>query len=167
MPMILGGAALVLVLILVLVNSGGGGSDDDNNNNDSGGNTPAQQPAQRTPSPSVTVGSDTSGKTPDRAAPPLSQDMLSKMTSMYAEAKALSDEGIKLQKSGEKIAGSAKQSAAKVKVDAIKDMIEEQSLWYEEADMGGWAIPGEYTAMNKIYAKISRLEKTIRMNGGK
>ena len=89
------------------------------------------------------------------------------MSALYSEAKALSDEGIKLQKSGEKMAGSAKQSAAKVKVDAIKDLIEVQSLWYEEADMDGWAIPGEYRAMNKIYAKLSRLEKTIRMNGGK
>ena len=53
------------------------------------------------------------------------------------------------------------------KIDAIKALIEGPSTWYEEADFGGWAIPAEYATMNKIYGKVSRLEKTIRMNGGK
>ena len=165
MPLMLGGAG-VLVLIVILVLSNKGGGDD---TNDSGSNPSATQPEKQSaaPSPELSMASAKSGKTPDRPAPALTQDTLNKMNELYAEAKAISDEGMKLLGQGNNMDSRTKQSEAKVKVDQIKSLIEAPSSWYEEADFGGWAIPAEYETMNKIYGKVSRLEKTIRMNGGK
>tara|TARA_R110002096_G_scaffold358_15_gene2157 strand:- start:366 stop:860 length:495 start_codon:yes stop_codon:yes gene_type:complete len=164
--MIIGGAGLlVLILILVMANSGGSGDE----NNESGGTTPAKQPANQPAKPrgDVPVAGSSAGKTPDRPAPPLSQATLGKMRDLLAEATAISDAGMKLLGQGENMESRRKQSEAKVKVDEIKDLIEKPSRWYEEADMGGWAIPGEYVTMNRLYAKLSKLEKRIRMQGGK
>ncbi|MFT4842737.1 MAG: hypothetical protein ACI8UD_003398 [Planctomycetota bacterium] len=166
MPMIIGGGGLlVLILILVMVNSGGGGDE----TNDADGTAPAKQPAnQPEQSPSnVPVSSGSAGKTPDRAAPLLTQATLGKMQDLLIEATAISDAGMKMLGQGENMASRRKQSEAKVKVDQIKNLIEEQSGWFEEADMGGWSIPSEYVTMNNIYAKVSKLEKRIRMQGGK
>lgn len=166
MPMIIGGVGLlVLIIILVMVNSGGGGDE----TNDAGGNTPPQQPATQLEQPrsNVPMSSGSAGKTPDRAAPLLTQATLGKMQNLLIEATAISDAGMKMLGKGENMASRRKQSEAKVKVDQIKDLIEEQSGWFEEADMGGWSIPSEYVTMNNIYAKLSKLEKRIRMQGGK
>lgn len=162
--MILGGLGVV-VLIIILVMANKGGSEDQNNSS----NEPAKQPAKQPEAPktNLTMANAKGGKTPDRPAPPLTQATLTKVTELLAEAKALSNEGIKLTKSGSNPEGAAKQSAAKVKIDQLKAMIEEQSLWQEEADMGDWAQPAEYITLAKIYATISRTQKTIRMNGGK
>lgn len=168
MPMILGGAGLLVVILALVMFNKGGGDETPSNGGSSGGAKPAAQSSQPAPvAVNVEMSAAKSGKTPERAAPPLTQETLTKMETLYAEAKAISDAGIKLQNSGQKMAGSAKQAEAKVKIDAIKALIEGPSGWYEEADFGGWAVPAEYATMNKIYGKVSTLEKTIRMNGGK
>ena len=52
-------------------------------------------------------------------------------------------------------------------IDAAKSLVESHNLWFEEADMSGWEVPGIYVTMNKIHGKLSTLQKTVRMNGGK
>lgn len=166
MPMIIGGVGLlVLIIILVMVNSGGG----DDDTNDTGGNAPAKQPASQPEKlrSNVPVSGGAAGKSPDRPAPALTQDTLNKMADLLAEAKSISNSGFALLKEGKNMAARTRQSEAKVKIDQIKALIEEPSLWYEEADMGDWSIPAEYVAMNKLYSKMSTLQKTIRMQGGK
>jgi len=163
--MILGGVGVLVLIMLIVMANGGGDDDDEGGNTDNQSNQPAKQP--EAPAPKVQLGSAKAGKTPDRPAPALSQELLSKITGLYREAKAVSDEGIKLTKAGEREQGVAKQNEAKVKIDAIKAMIDDQLLWQEEADMGDWAQPPEYATLTNIYAKISRTQKSIRMNGGK
>ncbi len=166
MPMIIGGAGLlVLILILVMFNSRGGGGDAD----DTGANAPAKQPANQPEKPrsNVAVSGGLPGKSPDRPAPTLTQDTLNKMSDLLAEAKSISNSGFALLKEGKNIEARTRQSEAKVKIDEIKALIEEPTLWYEEADMGDWSIPAEYVAMNKLYGKLSTLLKTIRMQGGR
>lgn len=167
MPMIIGGAGLlVLILILVMVNSRGGGGDDID---DPGANAPAKQSANQPEKPrsNVAVSGGSPGKSPDRPAPTLTKDTLNKMADLLAEAKSISNSGFALLKAGKNIEARTRQSEAKVKIDEIKALIEEPSLWFEEADMDGWSIPAEYVAMNKLYGKLSTLQKTIRMQGGK
>jgi hypothetical protein len=166
MPMIIGGVGLlVLILILVIFNFRGGGDDAD----DAGGNVLANQPANQPEKPrsNVAVSGGSAGKSPDRPAPTLTQGTLNKMGDLLAQAKSISNSGFALLKEGKNIEARTKQSEAKAKVDEIKALIEEPSLWFEEADMGGWSIPAEYVAMNKLYSKLSTLQKTIRMQGGK
>jgi hypothetical protein len=166
MPMIIGGAGLlVLIIILVMVKSRGGGDDAD----DTGANAPANQPATQPEKPrsNVAVSGGLPGKSPDRPAPTLTQDTLNKMSDLLAEAKSISNSGFALLKEGKNFEARTRQSEAKVKIDEIKALIEEPTLWYEEADMDDWSIPAEYVAMNKLYGKLSTLLKTIRMQGGR
>ena len=166
--MILGGAGLLVVILAMVMFNKGGGDETPSSGGSSGGAKPAAQSSQPAPvAVNVEMSAAKSGKTPERAAPPLTQETFTKMETLYAEAKAISDAGMKLLGEGKNMDSRAKQSEAKVKIDAIKALIEGPSTWYEEADFGGWAIPAEYATMNKIYGKVSRLEKTIRMNGGK
>lgn len=166
MPLIMGGAGLlVLIVILAVVNSGGSASDQED---DTAGNASASQPAQaQVPKSIIGSSSSKSGMTPDRPAPSLSQETLVKMEALYRKAKAVSDEGIRLGIAGDNMKKRAKQSEAKVFIDAAKSLVESHSLWFEEADMSGWEVPGIYVTMNKIYGKLSTLQKTVRMNGGK
>lgn len=166
MPMILGGVGVLVLIIILVANSGGGGGDEEGGNDD---NQQTQQPAKQ-PEPAkvnVPAGTAKAGATPDRPAPPLTQDLLGKVTELYQQARALSDEGIKLTKSGEREQGVAKQMAAKVKIDQLKAMIDDQLTWQEEAEMGDWQQPAAYGSLTRLYAKISKTQKTIRMNGGK
>ncbi len=164
-PLIMGGAGLlVLIVILAVVNSGGSASDQEG---DAAGNSSAKQPAQAdAPKSIIGTSSSKSGMTPDRPAPSLSQDTLAKMQDLYRQAKAISDEGMRLGIAGDNKKKRAKQSEAKVLIDKAKSLVESHSSWFEEADMEGWAVPGVYVTMNKIYGKLSTLQKTVRMNGG-
>ena len=164
--MILGGlGAVVLGLFLLTSGGGGGGGGDEEESNDQSNRQPPQQ--SQPPTPSANMSSAQGGKAPGRPAPPLSQETLSKVRQLLAEAKTMSDDGIRLRKSGDNKGCRAKQSAAKVKIDQIKSMIETQSLWQEEAEMSDWAQPAEYVTLARIYVKIGTTEKTIRMQGGK
>jgi hypothetical protein len=163
--MILGGLGVVALVIFLLTSGGGGGGGGEDESNDQSNRQPPQQ--SQPPTPSANMSSAQGGKAPGRPAPPLSQETLSKVRQLLAEAKTMSDDGIRLRKSGDNKGCRAKQSAAKVKIDQIKSMIETQSLWQEEAEMGDWAQPAEYVTLARIYVKIGTTEKTIRMQGGK
>lgn len=162
--MILGGVGVVVVIIvLVMMNSGKGGDDDSSSKKQPA--APAKQPV--TPKTQLKVSGAQAGKAPEKPAPALTAETLAKMRDQYAAAKVLGDEGIRLRKEGKNKECGAKMSEAKRKIDAIKAMVEPQLRWQEEADFGDWAQPGEYVTMANIYAKLARLEKTVRMNGGK
>ena len=164
MPMVFGGLGVVVLIIIIAMANRGGGEVDADTDNES---TKQPEKQSETRKPRVQLSDAQRGKTPDRPAPPLTQETLSAVSKLLAEAKALSDEGIKMRLGGDNRGCRAKQSQAKVKIDQLKSMIETQSLWQEEADMGDWAQPAEYVTLANIYIKIGRTQKTIRMQGGK
>jgi len=165
MPMIAAGVGVLVLVIFIMSSGGGGGGEPDQGSEDQ---STSQPTTQSQPAPAnVRLANAQSGKAPGRPAPPLTQETLSKVRSLLAEAKALSDDGIRLRKTGDNMGCRKKQSEAKVKIDQLKAMIETQSLWQEEAEMGDWAQPAEYVTLGRIYAKIGMTEKTIRMQGGK
>ena len=104
MPLVLSaGAILLLVLVVVILNSQSGGDD--------GGEAPAPAEQRQPAAPSrsapqateLKMGSATSGKTPDRPAPTLTNEMLQKANAMIDEVKALNNEGTRLRNAGEKL----------------------------------------------------------------
>ena len=113
MPLIASAAAiLVLGLVVFVLNSQSGGDD--------GGETTAP-PEQRQPAapsrsaPQATqlkMGTATAGKTPDRPAPTLTNEMLQKANAMIDEAKELNNEGTKLRNAGEPTKRLARAVAA-------------------------------------------------------
>ncbi|MFN3243147.1 MAG: hypothetical protein ACE37K_16725 [Planctomycetota bacterium] len=168
MPLILGGVgALVLVVVLVMLNSKSG--DDDKDTGD--GQTqqqPAKQPARLVgPKTELKMGSAKAGKTPDRPAPTLTQEMLQKAAGVIQEAKVLNNEGVRLRSAGDNQGSRAKNSEAKSKLDQVKEMLDAPLTWQEEADLEGWSMPAEYSALGNLYGELSKLEKRIRMGGGK
>ena len=168
MPLIASAAAiLVLGLVVFLMNSQSGGGD--------GGETsaPPEQRQPAAPSRSATqatqlkMGTATAGKTPDRPAPTLTNEMLQKANAMIDEAKELNNEGTKLRNAGDNRAARAKQSEAKRKIDEAKLLLAAPSAWQEEADLEGWAMPAEYVTLANLYVRIAKYQKRIRMAGGK
>ena len=93
--------------------------------------------------------------------------MLQKANALVDEAKALNNEGTRLRNAGENRAARAKQSEAKRKIDAALASIDAPSVWQEEADMEGWAMPAEYVTLGNLYVRIAKYQKLIRMGGGK
>lgn len=164
MPLILGGVGLlVVVVVLVMMNSGGGGEKPAE-----AAPKPAAAPAAEQPKVSGAVPSGTarSGKTPARAAPALTPQMLQQTADLLAEAKTLCNDGITARTAGDNQGARDKQSAAKDKIDAVKQLIAAPLGWQEEADLEGWAMPAEYSALEKLYGQLSSLEKRVRMSGG-
>ena len=165
MPIIIAAGAAVLVIALLIANSGGGDGEGDGD----GGQTPAAQTPKNTPKPtpsSLGRSSAQAGKTPDRPAPELPQATLDKANGMLAEAKALYNEGVKLRNAQQVPQARAKQSEAAVKIEQITTLLDGPLTWQEEAEMDDWAQPAEYVTLARLYGKVSKLEKRVRMAGG-
>ena len=167
MPMILGGVAALGALVALIVFSQQSGGDE-------GG--AAQQPAPTkrsapastaTPTTRLKTGAARAGKTPARPAPTLTAEMLQKANALVDEAKALNNDGTRLRNAGDNRGARAKNSEAKRKIDAAIASIEAPSVWHEEAELEEWAMPAEYVTLGHLYGRISKLQKRIRMGGGK
>ena len=83
------------------------------------------------------------------------------------EAKALNNDATRLRNAGDNRGARAKNSEAKRKIDAAIASIEAPSVWHEEAELEEWAMPAEYVTLGHLYGRISKLQKRIRMGGGK
>ncbi|MFK7738974.1 MAG: hypothetical protein AB8H80_01530 [Planctomycetota bacterium] len=167
MPIIIGVAvgAVALIAVLVMMSGGKGGD------TDSGGGkkqTPAasqkSQPSKR--SATAPTGSARAGSAPERPAPELTQAMLNKAASLLEEAKALNRLGVTARNNGKNTEARAKNSEAKAKIDELKAVLADALGWQEEADMEDWAQPAEYDALGKLWIRISKTQKSIRMGGG-
>ena len=167
MPMILGGVAACGLLVALVVFSGGSDDGADPAGEQQAPTQQAAPPARAASSTQLKAGSARAGETPDRPAPTLTAEMLQKANALVDEAKALNNEGTRLRNAGENRAARAKQSEAKRKIDAALASIDAPSVWQEEADMEGWAMPAEYVTLGNLYVRIAKYQKRIRMGGGK
>ncbi len=165
MPLILGGVGLLVVVILLVVMSQSG-------KKPAATPTPTPTPAAQPKAPhqsaptQVAAGAAKAGKTPTKPAPALTQDMLQKAASLLDEAKALSNEGVKVRNAGDSAGARTKQSQAKDKIDEVKALLAAPLRWQEEADLEDWAMPAIYSSLGKLYNEVSSLEKKVRMSGG-
>ncbi len=168
--MLFGGVGIAVVVVLIVVMSRGGGDASDANT--TGANAAAKSstapPPTLTPAPSpagATLAAKP-GKTPARPAPPLSQALLDQCGTLLAEAKALSNEGVKLRLAGNNAEARAKQSAASDKLERIKELTATPWSWQEEAELGDWALAAEYVRLGALYTEVGKLENQVRKGGG-
>jgi len=157
------GAIAIVVVVVIVVMMNGGGKDD-------AAKDPAPVAAAPAPSPApapVPTGSAKAGKTPARPAPALTQETLGKLDELFGKAKAAYNEGSTLRTAGDNAGARSKQAEAKALLDRWKQLVEAQLLWQEEAQMEEWAQPAEYAALERIYGPFAKLEKSVRMGGGK
>jgi hypothetical protein len=159
----IGGAGVVVVGLLVILLSNGG-------NQKPAAEVPSGKPAvagSPTPASSPAARETArSGKTPGKPAPALTEAMLQQARGLLAEAKALCNEGVAARTAGDNQGARSKQSLAKDQRDQIKGLLAAPALWQEEAQLGDWAQPAEYVALEKLYNEVSKLEKQVRMSGG-
>ncbi|MEZ6036913.1 MAG: hypothetical protein R3F29_05500 [Planctomycetota bacterium] len=162
MPMILGGVGVVVVIILLVVMNQGGGSEKKSDKDA----TPAKPAAAAPAMPTVQVSGAAAGKTPSKPAPALTADMLGQVQKLLDEATALQNQGATLRTNGDNQGARDVQSQAAAKLETLRNLIDNQLTWQEEAEMEGWAQPGEYVTLGKMWTKIAKLEKAVRMGGG-
>ena len=152
---------LLIVILTIYYRDSGNGAD-------KGGDPASTQP--RTSSgvpPQPRMSSAKAGKTPGRPAPALTAATLSRVRELLQEAKAISNDGVRERTAGNNMKARAKQSEAKKKIDELKLLFADASEWQEEADMGDWEQPGAYVTLGKIWGEIARLQKKVRMSGGR
>ena len=167
MPMILGGVAALGALVALIVFSQQSGGDDGGAGQQPAPTKRAAPAANARPTTKLKTGAARAGKAPARPAPTLTAEMLQKANALVDEAKALNNEGTRLRNAGDNRGARAKNSEAKRKIDAAIASIEAPSVWHEEAELEEWAMPAEYVTLGHLYGRISKLQKRIRMGGGK
>lgn len=159
------GVAIVAALIVVFMSSSKGDKAKDKPADPAP--AAAAPKAPHVPAPtSLQLGSAKQGKTPGRAAPALTAEMLGKAMALLDEAKTLSNDGVKARTAGDNEGARQKQSAAGDKIEAAKASLKEQAAWQEEADLSDWAQPAEYVSLANLWTQLTTLEKKARMSGG-
>lgn len=161
--LVIGGAGVAVVGLLVVLLSDGG------NQKPSAEAPPGKPAAAVAPAQAAAPAAREparSGKTPGKPAPALTDAMLQQARGLLAEAKALCNEGVAARTAGDNQEARSKQALAKDKLDQIKAMLAAPAIWQEEAQLGDWAQPAEYVALEKLYNEVSKLEKQVRMSGG-
>ena len=72
-----------------------------------------------------------------------------------------------MRTSGDNRGARAKATEANNKLKEAFAPLDEQSLWHEEAEFEGWAMPSEYVQLGHLYFHSAKLEKMVRLNGAK
>lgn len=163
-PFVFGGIGLAVVVVLVVMMRGGGG---DGAAKASGDAAPKSAQSASAPAPTpVKLEAPKGGGSPKRPAPPLSEATLQQARELLASAKSFCNEGITARTAGDNQKARERQSLAKDKIDELKKLVADQSLWQEEAQLGDWAQPAEYMTLEKLLGELGPLEKRVRMGGG-
>ena len=159
------GAAAIAggVILVVMLRSGGEGAA----RRERDASPVFNQMARRASKPSTKPGSDQAGKQPGRPAPSISDQTFRQLDAILADAKTHYNEGVRRRREGDNRGARAAQAKAKIKLDEWEELIQQQLNWQEEADMEDWAQPAEYTILTRKYATFARLQKSVRMGGGK
>lgn len=167
MMVMVGAAAIAIVVVLVIMMRGTGAGAED-------GDAPADaRPAVSEGStplvaqPASTGGSAKAGKTPSRPAPALSHETLDQLDEILGRAKTHYNAGVMARNAGNNREARAEQAKAKAALDEWENLVSEQLRWQEEAEMEDWAQPAEYDILTRKYPSFSKLQKSVRMGGGK
>lgn len=156
------GAAAVVGFLLVM----SGNKSPDQGTKPTATSTPAAAPAAPTPVVSVPAGSAKAGKTPLRAAPPLSQETLGKLSQLEAQATELFNESVNLRNGGDAMKAREAAGRAKDVLDQWNRLVEPNLLWQEDAQLGEWSQPAEYIQLEKLFGAYQTLNNKVRKQGG-
>ena len=152
---------LAVLIGVVALSSGGSGTEGTSDRQP----TPQSQvkPIERVPKEASAKPQATTGRTPDRPAPSLTEGTMASCRALLAEAKTLYNEAQKARQgkdTGSKLSAGRK---AKAKLDEITHLLEEPLGWQEEAEMEDWTQPGPYVALQRFFVEYSTLKKKVRM----
>lgn len=164
---VLGGIAVLVVIVLVVMM--GGGDSKSGTGRGPGNDVPAAPEAKTpsTPTPAPVSSSAKSGKTPAKPAPALTAAMLAEARALEAKMKDFYNEGSAARTAGDNQKAREKQASAKEVYDQIEKLLMPALLWQEDADLNDWAQPAEFVELGKLWGSIAKLNKMVRMGGGK
>lgn len=168
-PLIIGGAAALVGVIAVvwMMSAGGGvaagsGSGEKDTTNTTAPVTPPASTATPPPSsPSKSYG-PSEGKAPGRAAPPIASSTWTEIEALYDAAKAKWNDGMRARKVGDNATFATVMKEAWASIVAIKDKIEPQTDWFEEADLSGWRMPADYVRLGDWLKKFDTLRSKVQ-----
>lgn len=150
----------------LLSRAGGGGEAEAGAKDDAGAAVSSSSSSSRSSSTPASSSRPSGGKNaPSRSAPAFPTSMQAAVKERLAEAKQLYNDAIRAQRAGEQSTFKEKGRACQKCLSEIKDSLSEQLAWQEEAVMEGWAQPADYSVLEALWGKISKLDKQARMIG--
>jgi len=162
--MVIGACAVVVVALGIWAVNSGGTDKPAKPQVPSKRPPPSEAVADRDPAvhvPAIKT-SGRAGKTPDVPAPQIKEADLQRADQCYEEAKKLDLQARKAQKIGDHGAFNRLINDAWDKLEEVGPLLKPYDEWFEEADLGDWAIPASYLRYQKRIAKIDRLRGRIR-----
>ena len=164
-PLLLFGglAAAGLVVGLVFLIGGGSGGAGKGGTDASPAKPASASPQSGTPpSSSPSGGAPKAGKTPDRPAPTIDPASLALAQQHYDTAKDKVNEGERARQSGDSGTYTAALQVAFQELESQRDALRPFTDWLEEADMGDWALPAEYTALQRKLGEYDKLFQRVK-----
>ncbi|MCA8942487.1 MAG: hypothetical protein KDB80_08010 [Planctomycetes bacterium] len=160
--MIVGGVVGVVALVAIVAFLIGGGGDQgtkaaENGNRQAESSVPAPEPRADSPRKADKV-----GKTPDRPAPEIADEVWDRVNRMYHDAKQKHDEGVKARSSGETARYTTLIKESFDLIQAINAELEPYTTWLEEAVLEGWAMPGAYVELEGKLGTIDKLGSRVQ-----
>ncbi len=107
------------------------------------------------------------GNAPDRPAPPITAAIFAECDEYFAEAKAHYNDAQRARKDGNESKRTEEAKAGSNRIRDIKDLLEVQLGWHEEAGLEDWAIPSSYVTLEKKFEEWQTMERRLQMMGGK
>lgn len=162
-----GAVVLAFIGVLVAMNMKGDGQANASTKDAPKKSQPAETktPAKKMAVPSATTEADKPGKSPDRAAPAIPASVWTETAALFQTAKDKWNEGQTARKAGEVQHYKDAVNEAWQAMEQLSAKIEPYASWFEEADMGGWAMPGDYVRLQKRFnvwdrhsAKIQKIK---------
>jgi hypothetical protein len=156
-------AALLVVVLIFALATGGGGSGTEAAESPRGDATGVEPsvPASA-PAAGLTGGTPREGETPERSAPPIQEADLARAQQHYENAKQKWNEGQRARSSGDHETYVTATKEAFEEMEKQRDALRPYTDWYEEADLGDWAMPAEYGALQRRLDTYDRLYQRIK-----
>lgn len=166
-PILIGIGGIAAVVVAVILFSRGGGEKPAAAGSSPPARTeqPASAPVGKSAPAAISSGPK-AGKTPTKPPPALTAETLGKLRELLAQAKVSYNAGVTARNGGDNSGARDHQAKARDVLDQWKALVQAALDWQDEANLDGWAMPGEYVELEKAYGDYSKLLKQVRMGGG-
>ncbi len=166
--MMIVGIGIAIVAVIAVFSMVSGGDD----SNTTAPKTPppkkaAEKPVEKVAAP-VPKSADKAGKTPDRPAPTIEDQVMAKARAHQEKARIAYNECRTAKLSGKHAEAKSAAQVSWSELEKVKALIQPYLDWDEEAEIEGWAKPGRYvTFINNFYSKdyvglLKNVRKQVR-----
>lgn len=161
------GVALVVVLVFVLSRGGSDAAAATSTPPAAGGAPPAADArGTRAEDPDLSGGTERAGKTPDRPAPSIAAADMQRAEEHYRAAVEKWNDSQRSRNAGDQTAYAQALDDAFEELQKQREALRTYTDWFEEADLGDWAMPAEYDVLqqkldvyDRLYQRVKKLKQ--------